>query len=349
MNKKIAICFTDTSESAPFRYRCENIVEALKSSQDWEMILCVGDLEKAEKYLNEASILIIERQTDKTGNAKKLIKLAKDKKIKILYDVDDLVFHPRYTLLLTKSTGSRNPFYWFMYSFMNYRLTKRVDGFLCTNQFLAKKLKQNFKKPTYVIPNFLNEKQVSLSKSPKKSDTFTIGYFSGSPTHDEDFALIENQLVRFLNNHKDAKLLVVGDLDLSQKFDFLSAQIVKKPKVDYAKLQDYYAEASVNLAPLVINDFTNCKSELKFFEPAIAETTTLASPTYAFKNSIIDGKTGFLCKDDEWYDKLEYLYAHPEENKKIAKSAKKYCLENYYGDKIKRIIEDVYNDLIDKD
>ena len=35
------------------------------------------------------------------------------------------------------------------------------------------------------------------------------------------------------------------------------------------------------------NKFTNCKSELKFFEAAIAETVTVASPTFNYKNAII--------------------------------------------------------------
>jgi glycosyltransferase involved in cell wall biosynthesis len=103
------------------------------------------------------------------------------------------------------------------------------------------------------------------------------------------------------------------------------------------------AEVDVNIAPLVINDFTNCKSELKFFEAAAVETTTIASPNYSFKKAITDGKNGFLAKPEEWYQKLEYLYNHPEENRKIALEAKKYALKHYYGEEFLKEVEETYD------
>lgn len=325
--------------SAYSRYRHSNIIENLNPEKYQGIIN--GDIDTAD-------ILVLGRQSAGLKNIKKTIKTAKERNLKIVFDIDDDVFEYSLIPYLTRH-DKKNPLFWYAYIRKIRLLAKSSDIITATNDFLVRKLKNTFHKPIYVIPNFLNKKQVEVSENLQKSDTFTVGYFSGSHTHDEDFALIEDQIVRFLNNHKDARLLVVGDLTLSQKFDFLSERIIRKPKVDYIKLQKYYAEATINLAPLVVNDFTNCKSELKFFESAVAQTVTLASPSFAFKNSIINGETGFICKDDEWYDKLDYLYSHPSEIEKIAKSAKKYCLENYYGDKIKRNIESVYEKLIDKD
>ena len=102
------------------------------------------------------------------------------------------------------------------------------------------------------------------------------------------------------------------------------------------------SKVDVNIAPLVVSEFTNCKSELKFFEAAAVETTTIASPIYTFKKSIKNGENGFLAKPGEWYDKLEYLYNNPKENQKIAKKARKYALENYYGDKFLKTVEEAY-------
>ena len=114
---------------------------------------------------------------------------------------------------------------------------------------------------------------------------------------------------------------------------------------DFRKLQRLMAEVDVNIAPLLINDFTNCKSELKFFEAAAVETTTIASPTYTFLEAISDGKNGFLAKPGEWFSKLEYLYNNPSENRKIAKNAHKYALENYHGEKFLKQVEDAYNSI----
>lgn len=348
---RTALIYADSKNSAPFRYRCDNITEALKSSKSWHAVCVVGDYEKAQKILKTSSLLIVERQTDKNGNAKKLIKIAKKQGIKVAYDVDDLVFHPKYTFLLTRATGSRNPLYWFSYSFLNYILAKKCDKYICTNNFLAKKLQNTFHRPVEVIPNFLNKTQVDLSKeilaTKKPNQEFSIGYFSGSPTHAKDFALIESDITRFINTHDQAKLLIVGELPITKSMQQLvdSGKIILRKKVDYKSLQKIMSSVDINLAPLVINDFTNCKSELKFFEPAIVEVLTIASPSFAFKISIKHGETGYICEPNMWYKHLDFLYNHKEKIQKISKNACRYCLENYYGKKIQTKIEEVYDEL----
>ena len=172
-----------------------------------------------------------------------------------------------------------------------------------------------------------------------------MGYFSGSPTHKKDFGLVEPDLVRFLEAYKDVKLKVVGYMEFSgQMRGLIDAGRVEVMKpVNYLRLQKLIAEVGVNIAPLVVNDFTNCKSELKFFEAAVAETTTIASPAYAFKKAISNGDNGLLAKPDEWYKKLEFLYEHPKENEKMAKNAKKYALKHYYGKEFLEEVEEAYD------
>ena len=45
----------------------------------------------------------------------------------------------------------------------------------------------------------------------------------------------------------------------------------------------------------------------------------------------------------EWFDKLEYLYSHPEENRNIALVAKKDALKHYYGKEFVKEVEEVYD------
>ena len=51
--------------------------------------------------------------------------------------------------------------------------------------------------------------------------------------------------------------------------------------------------------------FSNSKSELKYFEAAIVETPTLASPTYSFRLAIDDSVNGYLVDAYDWEDRLE--------------------------------------------
>jgi hypothetical protein len=59
-------------------------------------------------------------------------------------------------------------------------------------------------------------------------------------------------------------------------------------------------EVEINLVPLQDNEFTNCKSELKYFEAAVAGTVTVASPAYTLARSVSHGETGFIAAAHEW-------------------------------------------------
>ena len=344
--KKI-LYLLENKKNHQYRYRYYNIKNLYKENgSDWKIDYVWID--GVRKSINTASFIVIERQTAKSNAILKLIREIHKKEKKVVFDIDDLVFDYKDLGLILSTVEEKNIFYWAGYIWGIRRIAKKVDGFLCTNDFLGKKLERSFGKPYRVIPNSLNKEQIEVSEKclkNKKHEGFVVGYFSGSPTHVKDFALVESELACFLREHDDVKLRVVGYMEFSdemKKWIGAGRLEVKKP-VDYLELQRLMAEVDVNIAPLVINDFTNCKSELKFFEAAAVETTTIASPTYTFKKAIKDGENGFLAQPGEWYEKLEYLYKNPEENKKIAKKAREYALKHYYGKEFLKEVEEAYD------
>jgi len=338
---KSVLFIIEDKESVQFRYRVENVIEAYGHDAK-----CVVKDDFLVKDLDGVDLLVIERQTAKNNKILSIIKEAKKQKIHVVFDIDDLIFDYKYLHLLKNSAG-KSLLYWVGYLWGIRRIAKRVDGFIVTNDFLGKKIKGSFSKPYKVIRNSLNNKQIEKSDRIKKGkkNCFAIGYFSGSPTHKKDFELVQPYLFKFLDTHDDAEVRVVGYMDFNgeTKKYIESGRIKISKSVDYLDLLDLMSEVDVNIAPLVVNDFTNCKSELKFFEAAAVETTTIASPTYTFKNAITDGENGFLAESDEWFKKLEYLYKNPEENKKIAKVAREYALKNYTGKVFLKEVEEAYD------
>jgi glycosyltransferase involved in cell wall biosynthesis len=115
------------------------------------------------------------------------------------------------------------------------------------------------------------------------------------------------------------------------------------PLVDFMELQRLMAQVDVNIAPLVNNGFTNCKSELKYFEAAIVDTITLATPTYTFANAIENGKNGFLCTPGQWFDTLEQIYLDKVDRAAICKAARADVEQRYCGAYFVKQIEDAYN------
>ena len=350
--KKIALYFVKAPDSSTFRYRCFNVSQITNESKKWQAVVFFRYETKVVKELiPKSDLLVFGRQSRWDSLIKSVVDEAKVNKIPTLFDLDDLVFDKKYLLLVVNTIGEfSNLEYWAPY-FDDINTTgKNVDGFLVTNDFLGEKIKKTFKKPYKVIMNSLNEEQLAASETylalgvKNGRKTFDIGYFSGSPTHVNDLEVALPEVLAFLENHEDAKLKVVGLMEFDERANkFLeNGQIEFLPPVDFRKLQRAMCEVDVNIAPLTINDFTNCKSELKFFEAAAVETTTIASPTYTFKKAIKNGENGFLAQPGEWYEKLEYLYNNPKENAKIAKKAREYVLKNYCGKKFLKEVEEAY-------
>ena len=354
-NKRRVLYVVEDTRSAQFRYRVKNVIEAVSSSNDWQ-VSYVLKTELDEVKPDGFNLVVILRQTDKDGRIGQFIKKVHEVGINVLFDLDDLIFDYRDLPVLMRTTNSKNVAYWAGYFWGIRRIAKKVDGFICTNGFLAGKLERSFGKPVMVIRNSLNKEQVEVSEKMakgkevrrKERDGFVVGYFSGSPTHKKDFELVEPSLINLMKAHDDAKLMVVGYMEFSKEMQRMveAGRVDIIGMMDYLELQKLISEVNVNIAPLVINDFTNCKSELKFFEAAVVETTTIASPAYAFSRAIEDGINGFLAQPGEWYDKLEYLYGHSEKCQKIAERARKDALMHYYGKEFLDEVEEGYDRMV---
>jgi glycosyltransferase involved in cell wall biosynthesis len=350
--KRIALYFVKEPESTTFRYRCFNTFQATQKSKRWQAVYFFwSEKDTVLNLIKNSDLIILGRQSRWNNIVQSVIESSKKCRIPVLFDLDDLVFDRKYFMTVINTIGEfSNIDYWVPYFDDMNNTAKNVDGFIVTNDYLGNKTKECFGKEYKVIRNSLNDEQLlasdaylSIKKKDKKS--FLIGYFSGSSTHINDFETALPEIFAFLRAHKDAKLKIVGFIQFdSRAKDLLEGgQIIYSPPVDFRRLQREMSEVDVNIAPLVINDFTNCKSELKFFEAAAVETTTIASPSYTFERAIKNGKNGILAGPGEWYNALESLYKNRELNKKIAKKARQYVIGEYSGKRFLDEIESSYD------
>jgi glycosyltransferase involved in cell wall biosynthesis len=192
------------------------------------------------------------------------------------------------------------------------RLCERA---IVTNDFLADRLRAAAPgKDVSVIRNFLNREQLDVSLrlyDAKVRSGFArdrnvhLGYFSGTPTHAKDFAVVTDALAGLLRRDPRVMLRLVGFMQPDRELAEFRDRIETFPLQDFLNLQRLIASVEINLAPLQDNDFTNCKSELKYFEAAIVGTVTLASPTHAFCSAIDDGRNGHLVPSYAWRSRIE--------------------------------------------
>jgi glycosyltransferase involved in cell wall biosynthesis len=313
--------FYELPDTSTFRYRVFNMTRSLAAdprcdtSASWFQL---SDLDRTALFVDRADALVICR-TRYTPDVARMIMRAKARGIPVLFDVDDLVFDPDYAHLvmhtLDQDTATEPALdTWFgMFSRLGTVL-RMCDGAITTNQYLAHRIEAFAPHlTTRIVPNFFNAAQQALSSrlydAKRRSgfvsgDRIHIGYFSGTPTHNRDFAVAAPALARVLDAEPRAILRVVGFLEPKEAMARHHGRIEQFPLQDFMNLQRLTAEVEINIAPLQDNLFTNCKSELKYFEAAIVGTITVATPVYTFRNSIQDGDNGILACSHEWEAKL---------------------------------------------
>ena len=222
---------------------------------------------------------------------------------------------------------------------------RACDLVTCPTEELAHEARQ-LGRPAYVLPNGFDRASHNVARAARREwsqmsdDLLRIGYAGGSRTHQRDFAVAAPAIIRLLGEMPNLRLTVFRDpssgegLVLLNEFPELAAladRIEWRNMVALADLPKELARFDVNIAPLEPgNPFCDAKSELKFFEAALAGVPTVASPTGPFARAIIHGETGFLADSDEaWYQAIGALLRDKPLCQRMAQAAYHVCLGRF--------------------
>ena len=319
--------FAENVYSSTFRYRAENMAQVLNQAvatgnvETSAACFFSSDLQYKANIVDGADVLVVSRARYDLDIAQ-LIQLSKTQNKKIWFDIDDLVFDTGCIDLIIKTSGQEPTdevlHYWYGVVGRMAQTLRLCDGVITTNAYLANKIKQFSNLTVKVIPNFVNAAQMAISAPLYQRKLATgltprerikLGYFSGSSSHNCDVSLISHALERVMAADARIDLVLVGHIDIEQAFGarfggyikgHLADRVTLHPFVDFVALQELIANVDFNLVPLQVNDFTHCKSELKFVDAAIVGTVTIASPAFAYAEVIRHGENGYLAEDDQW-------------------------------------------------
>lgn len=268
---------------------------------------------------------------------------------KIFFDIDDLVINRKYTdtIPFVKSMNSEEKAVYDDGVTRMEATLKKCDYVITTTETLAKELKA-YGKEVFINRNVASEKMAELSikaieQIKKFDDRIVLGYLSGSITHNPDFELIKDAVLKIMEENENVYLRVVGLLDIPNDFAKFKDRIISSEFTDWQNLPKIIREIDINLAPLTDSIFNEAKSENKWTEASLCKVLTIASNLGAFKTTIIDDETGILCNDDEWYEKLKYAINNMGKMQKIADNAYKFVIKHkittYTGLGLKEFIE----------
>ena len=312
-------------------YRVEHAAAALR-----ERGMCVDIIEQPERAaLQPDSCAVVLFRLRWSAELQTLTQDCKQRGIALIYDIDDAVFDaalmtPEYFDYVRVRTDQQE--HWLRSAPQYQTALQQCDAAVVTTEPLAERARA-LQPDVYVVPNGLAGNRMSATPHQPTQGVLRIGYASGTPTHQKDFAEVAPALVEVLAGHAHVRLCVLGHLDLGEfpALEALGEQIEQRPLVDFDQLPEELARFDINLAPLQRdNPFCDCKSELKYFEAAAVGVVTIASDTPPMRDAIIDGDTGFIANNTEqWRERLNRLIERPELRHQCARRARLHARAIY--------------------
>lgn len=308
---------------------------------------------------NRFSVFVFHR-TLETGGTRRLIEKIKEQGKELLFETDDLVFDTKYMHATDLFQSKMGAFEKMQYAKGVGEEILRDDYVkVCTTStaYLADILR-GYGKKVFVVKNKISAHELAvidniLKNIPKEQDDFVrIGYFSGTHSHNLDFATITPALSSILARFPQVKLHLAGPLDTGSELNAFSSQIVALPLVSRDKYYEHLHQVDICLYPLVLDDaFCQSKSEIRFIEAGALEIPIVAVRNQTFSGALSDGIDGFLAGDRiEWIEKIEKLVTDKQFRIGMGKMARDkvfldYTIQNsheeeyyaYLKDRIKEI------------
>ena len=357
--KKNIIYMKNEFDNSTFRYRAYNVMQTMEKSEKY-FVTCflVSEIKNLYDLIDSIDLVILQR-AKWSFELDNFITILQNRDVKIIYDMDDLVYHTKYVPEYLSNISDYSDYKIDSAFAMAKRfemLASKCDGFIATTEKLVQHLENDFHKRAWLLRNYLNLEQeyhsnkvLELKKNSKK-DSFMVGYFSGSNTHRKDLDVVESSLVNFMEKYDDVYVKIVGLMDLSEPLEKLRKQgrVIVDGYVSYQELPYKIGEVDLNIIPVQKHAFNDCKSELKYFEASIVKVPSIASNNVVYRKVIDSGYDGFLCDDSNWFDQLEWCYLNQKKLKDITDNAYRKCVERYSNANQFDLITKIYDEILEK-
>ena len=289
-----------------------------------------------------ADVVVVFRQPW-NDSVDRLHAICRARGIPVGFDVDDLIFDPQlmtaeqFDYLRPMEESQRQE--WLRIEVGGCRRTLTASDFaVVSTQPLADAV-EALGIPSHVLPNGLDTAMIAqadaalahpVGKPSAVDGRLRLGYASGTPTHQKDFAVVVPVLATLLEEQPALMLTVVGYLTLEEFPDLLRHhdRIEMRSFVPHAELFREYARFDVNLVPLECgNPFCEGKSELKYYEAALVQVPTVAAPTAPYRAAIKDGQTGYCARTaEEWRARLLFLISDAGERERLGRNARVHAI-----------------------
>lgn len=326
----VKFAFISGCPAASYVYRCHHQAEMLRLA-GCEVEIYMTCTFPYDELIAKKYPIVVAHRIACTDEFENFVVQAHALGMKIIYELDDLIFDVDrlHQVDLYNNFDIEEKKIFIDQVKRNRQAIELCDGVVVSTNRLEREIKINFPGiPVIISRNRISQKMEEEAIQARlreitKDKFIRIAYFSGTKSHQKDFAECVDGLYNILQEFPDVRLMIVGYLDIPKSLHEFSAQIEMLPFVDPSELPYLYRKVDINLAPLESkNDFTECKSELKYFEAGLLGVPTVASSTSGFQVAIKNGFNGHLCSSTrEWTDTLRELVTNPELRHRIGQRA----------------------------
>lgn len=288
---------------------------------------------------------------------KRLIKLLKEKGVKIIFEMDDLL-----TWVPDDHYAKDDTQRWAWKKGISQAI-RQADVITTTNEYLKRYYGwlRPFKKNIFVLPNYVDWDFWYKKHNPNKSDTIRIGYIGGTSHNKGDFAIIQEPLKQILKEHDNVKFITVGTGGYSSdnpltEYNHGKDLFKELPREQYehqlgTKMEVYADKLNslaldIGLAPLKDNKFTRSKTPIKWMEYALNRTPCIAQK-FLYDQVIDHGINGYVAEtENEYYQYLKILVEDKKMRDLIGNRAFWDVQEKYAFEKHAHKWEEIYRQLI---
>ncbi len=206
------------------------------------------------------------------------------------------------------------------------------------------KMVQKMDKKIVVIPNLNDIKDWDFKPVEKHKEKIVIGY-TGSNSHDDDLKLVLPAIQTLMKKYDNLHFEMIGILGKKDAPIFFKNWDVKLldrvamvgATPTFLEYPEWFSERAwdIGIAPLVDTRYTRCKSSIKWLEYSMFKIPTVASRVYPYfidvdgRKTIEDGKTGLLCRPNDWVTQLEKLIVNEDLRKSLGNNAYEHIKKNW--------------------
>lgn len=175
-----------------------------------------------------------------------------------------------------------------------------------------------------VVPNMIPASLLTMERP--RREHLTIGW-AGGASHGRDLASVAHGVRDVLDKDNTLQLHLVGS-DFRRTFGILNFGRFtpwEDEPLDFYKHIDF----DIGLAPIVPGEFNYSKSALKAMEYGALGIPVVASDFGAYRDYVVDGVTGFLCRTEkQWHNRIRELAYDPDLRESMGAKARELAAQH---------------------